>query len=437
MVSGKNEGSDFLSRRDFVKRTGLIATAGILAPSLGVVAKAGTGRGADSVVVSTDFVSGGGTVAIIQHSPVVVRFQPHNQNNGDWSQVWWHFMLDNFPVGEEITLQLDRGQPKGAGVTSQACFSYDQEVWGRTDRGATEIIDGREFFVYRHVVRSAKVWFAYDLPYTPSHIDSILMPVVKRDSNVKAFELCKSRGGRPVNALLFDSKGTAKRNKHGIWLQARAHAFESGASWVLHELAMWLMSGDETARSLREKASIYIVPIVDVDGVVEGRTGKNQNPYDHNRGWKEIPNHWPETRATQSILADLAKQNMVDMYIDFHGPGSTSHPYFIVADEKSLSSDKQRSNRARFFDILSAKPLDNASKIQQSMTHLYYSPRNMDMSNPSSAHWVTMNANDHTIAMTLEVNMSTPLSMRAGYQAEAITLGRAMANYFSSGAHKR
>src|SRR5690606_14630622 len=114
--------------------------------------------------------------------------------------------------------------------------------------------------------------------------------------------------------------GSAKR-KHGIWLQARAHAFESGASWVLHELAMWLMSGDERARVLRETASIYIVPIVDVDGVVEGRTGKNQAPYDHNRGWKEVPNHWPETRATQSILADLAKQNKVDMYIDFHGPG--------------------------------------------------------------------------------------------------------------------
>src|SRR5690606_16873823 len=182
------------------------------------------------------------------------------------------------------------------------------------------------------------------------------------------------RKNRTVNALrITGSNGTARN--HGIWLQARAHAFESGASWVLHELALWLISDDAAAKALREVSSITIVPIVDVDGVVEGRTGKNHPPYDQNRGWEETLNHWPETAATQAHLEKMTEENELDMFIDFHGPGALHHPYFIVPEENSLPFAKQRENRSKFFEMLGAKPLDDQAQATQLMTKIYYSER--------------------------------------------------------------
>lgn len=422
------------NRRNFIKNTGLVAAVGMITSPLMAAPGRPFRTGNQNVTVTTDFVNGGGTPQIISLDPVTIRFQPHNQNNGDWSQVWWHFRVDGFEPGEEIVLELDRGNPRSAGVSPQACFSYDQQVWGKTDTGKPITIEGREAFLYKHRVRGKTVWFAYDIPYVPDDIEALLAPA-RRDPGVKVFELCKTARGRSVPAMVFgeDHNNTKKA---GIWLQARAHAFESGASWVLHELALWLLSDDAAARALRANATLYVVPLVDVDSVVEGRTGKNQPPYDHNRGWHENPNQWPETTVTQSMINELKRKNRFDMFIDFHGPGGWTHPYFIVAAEEDLKP-KQRVNRAKFYEVLKARPIDDEAKKRQSMTEFYYSPRPLKMDDLSSACWLTLNGNEHTVAMTLEVNMGTPLSTREGYRAEGVAMGKALAKYFADNLHKR
>lgn len=136
------------------------------------------------------------------------------------------------------------------------------------------------------------------------------------------------------------------------------------------------------------------------------------------------------------MLAELMRKNRFDMFIDFHGPGGFTHPYFIVAAEESMKP-KQRTNRAKFYEILQARPLDDAAKKRQSMTEFYYSARPLKMDDLSSACWLTLNGNDHTVAMTLEVNMGTPLSTREGYRAEGIAVGNALARYFADNHHKR
>jgi len=384
--------------------------------------------------VSTDFVSGGGSVEVISSNPAVIRFKPHNEGTGGWSQVWWYFRVEGLTPGEQITLQLDN-EPAKSGISPQAKFSYDQEVWGLTNIGEHAKIDGKDCFVYKHTVRSKKVWFAYDLPYTPEHVEKLLMPEVKRHPGVEVFELCKTKGNRPVTAFRFNTGSNADK-KYGIWLQARAHAFEAGGSWVLHELTRWLLSDDPAATALLNCAAITVVPIVDVDGVVEGRTGKNQAPYDHNRGWDKKPAYWIEAQSIKTMLTDLSEQNMVDLFLDFHGPGGLSHPYFILPFSDDLPYEKQRRNRAKFFEILDAKPLDNEAKLSQSMTQIHYSERpwNPDAIGGAST-WVTTKTNNHNIALTLEVNMNTPLSMREGYRAEAIKLGRAISEYFTTNFH--
>ncbi len=425
-----------------MKQTGLISTMGFIPQALisGASYQNTFFNNKRNIFLSTDFISGGGEdLTVISNDPVTVRFKPHNEADGGWSQVWWYFMVDGLTPGEKITLQLDRDEPGSSGISPQIFFSYDQQLWGLTNTGRPAEIEGRDFFIYEHIVRSKKVWFAYDLPYTPDHIDELLLPAVKKDPDADVVELCKTKNNHSVKMFVFNDKNSLTEIKYGIWLQARSHAFESGASWVLHEMALWLMSGDPEAEALRRRASITVIPIVDVDGVIEGRTGKNQNPYDHNRGWDQEPAYWQQINSSKALLSSMADQNMPDMYIDFHGPGNSSHPYFIVPFEELLPTEKQRLNRSKFFETLKCKELDDQARLSQSMTQFYYSPRPWDKSASliNSRGWVTMNTTDHNIALTIEVNMNTPLSTRSGYRAEAIELGRAISGYFTNDYHQR
>ncbi len=387
-----------------------------------------------NISVSTDFLSGGGQVTVQASDPATIRIIPHDEGAGEWTKVWWYFMVEGLTPGEEVKLELD----KGGGVSPQVFFSYDQDVWGLTDEGASETIEGKEFFVYRHTVKSARVWFTYDLPYTAEHAEDLLTPLIRQDEFAEVFTLCSSRKNRKnIGYQLNPGKGNTQP-KYGIWLQARAHAFESGASWVLHELTKWLVSDETEAVELRNTAQIIVIPIVDIDGVSEGRTGKYQKPHDHWMKWEEEPSYWPEVEKIKEGISGLAKQDMADLFIDFHGPGGKSHPYFILPFAKELPYDKQRSNRAKFFESLKAKPLNEQAKETQSMTQIHYSERPWDNAILDSSHeWVSARANEHSLAFTIEVNMNTPLSTQEGYRSEAITLGKAISDYFVNGHHKK
>ena len=391
------------------------------------------------ISVNTDFISGGGSVNVISSDSAIIRFEPHDEGSGGWSQVWGYFKVEGLTPGEQIILQLDN-EPAKSGISPQVYFSYDQKVWGLTNSGENIDIEGEDIFVYKHIVHGEKVWFAYDLPYTPEHIEELLIPCADRDPGVEVFELCKTKNNRPVKALRFNDAGNSEDKKYSIWLQARAHAFETGGSWVLHELTQWLLSGDPAAKALRKQAVITVVPIVDVDGVVAGHTGKNQTPHDHNRGWEKEPAFWSEVQTIKSMLTEMSKKDRADLFVDFHGPGGKTHPYFIVARSQDLPFKEQRQNREVFLRVLNAKPMDVKEKLTQSMTQIHYSERSGYMGTSeglNSSQWVTTNTNKSTVALTLEVNMNTPLSTHDGYKAEAIELGNAISNYFVNGYYQK
>jgi hypothetical protein len=417
----------------------LVALVCLLIVSRVFVAPIVYGRNAaSSVIISTEFTSGGGSISPVQSAPYTFLIIPHNEGQAGWSQVWWYFSIDGLTPGAQIELRIDQNEPKCAGISPQAYFTYDQNIWGLTDTGNLEEIDGKYFFIYRHTVRSSKVWFAYDLPYTPKNIEELLASNLRQNPDVEVFELCKTRNSRSVNAFRITDTKSDFGKKYGIWLQARAHAFESGGSWVLHELAKWMLSNDPDAIRLCKCSVITIIPILDVDGVVEGRTGKNQIPYDHNRGWENEQSHWPEIRKVKSMLNDMADKNMLDLFIDFHGPGGKSHPYFIVPFLNDLPYEKQRVNRSNFFNALDAKELNDKTRLTQSMTQFHYSPRLFDKTDTSSSSkWVTHKTNEYSLAFTLEVNMNTPLSTPEGYRAEALHLGKSISKYFSNNLHQR
>jgi len=387
--------------------------------------------------ISTDFPGGGGNVIRIDNEHSTIRFKPQNEGIGGWSQVWWFFKLSDIEPGQVITLQLDRDNPRSAGISPQIFFSYDKVNWGLTDEGHEAQEDNSDLFIYKHKVRSDRVWFAYDLPYTSEQVEAELIQATKSDESIDVFELCKTRKGRGVTAFKFNSPENSEL-KYGIWLQARAHSFEAGSSWVIHELGLWLMSKSPEAIKLRNCANIMLIPIVDVDAVEEGRTGKYQKPFDHWMNWGDEPSYWPEIKAIKTAINDINNHSAVDLFIDFHGPGGLTHPYFILPNLPDLPYPKQKENTQNFFQVLQAFPLDEKARKSQSMHRFHFSERDWKNNEISSSHeWVLSKTTSHTIAMTLEVNMNTPLSTRHGFRVEAHTLGKAMSTYFNQSIHQR
>lgn len=60
-------------------------------------------------------------------------------------------------------------------------------------------------------------------------------------------------------------------NRPYVFLSARVHPGETNASWVMKGTLEYLMSNNPTAQSLRESYIFKIVPMLNPDGVINGK----------------------------------------------------------------------------------------------------------------------------------------------------------------------
>lgn len=60
-------------------------------------------------------------------------------------------------------------------------------------------------------------------------------------------------------------------NRPYIFLSARVHPGETNSSWVMKGTLEYLMSNNPAAQSLRESYIFKIVPMLNPDGVINGK----------------------------------------------------------------------------------------------------------------------------------------------------------------------
>ena len=214
---------------------------------------------------------------------------------------YWAFCAEG-AAGRKLTFRLDREWvgPYGAAI------SHDLINWYWTESS----IDGASF-TYEFAEDENCVYFAHDLLYTPSRLYKLV-----EDLGLKTEPVCKTLKGRDVPCIKI---GNGSKN---VILSSRHHACESSGSYVLEGMIR------EYAENPIEDTSLFIVPIVDYDGVVEGEHGKDRDPHDHNRDYIE-DSIFPETRA----IMDYAKDKDITYAIDFHAPshriGRSNRVYLV------------------------------------------------------------------------------------------------------------
>ena len=157
---------------------------------------------------------------------------------------------------------------------------------------------GEWFFDYAFSAGQDEVWFSMGMPYTARDLQRFLAS--HADSrHLRREELCRSRGGRPVQRLRAGR--VDGEPAHRVVVTARHHCCEMMASYAMEGLLEAVLADDETGAWFRRRVEVLALPFMDTDGVEAGDQGKDRRPHDHNRdyGGGAI---YPEVAALQGYL---------------------------------------------------------------------------------------------------------------------------------------
>jgi murein tripeptide amidase MpaA len=209
------------------------------------------------------------------------------------------------------------------------CISYDREHWFRIP---TTYRDG--MLVFEHTPMQSTVYFAYFEPYSyQRHMDFIakaqLSPLCRLETLGSTLE------GRLLDLLVLGEPGEGKKS---IWIIGRQHAGEPQASWFMEGLVWRLLDeSDAVARTLLQKADIFVVPMVNPDGVVKGNLRANAAGKDLNREWE---NPGKDVSPEVQFIRDKMDETGVDLNLDIHGDETFSYN-FISSIEGIPSWDER------------------------------------------------------------------------------------------------
>ena len=191
------------------------------------------------------------------------------------------------------------------------------------------------------------VYLAHFYPYTYTFLRHQLRRYQEHCSHMLRQPLCYTRLGNVCELLTITdlSSTTAPpiASRPIVLLSSRVHPGETNASWALDGLLAFITSDLPAAVQLRQWCVFKIVPMLNIDGVVEGNYRTNLSGLDLNR-------YWAKTSALQHPTIHFTKQLMFEMrqsgqplsvVIDWHGHSTMSSTGLYGCNE-SESSIKPR-----------------------------------------------------------------------------------------------
>lgn len=314
-----------------------------------------------------DFTGGNIELLRIEGSHIYLGNQLRD-TAGDW--FYWAFCVEG-AEGMTLTFHFD---PIRLGYFGPA-VSHDLKEWhwlGSCDNAHTT-------FTYTFGEMETKVYFAHSMLYHPDRFLALL-----QKHSLKGQELCKSGKGRSVPCV------TIGDGKTHIILAARHHACESTGNYVLEGVL------EELIRHPIPDTTVFCVPFVDYDGVVDGDQGKGRTPHDHNRDYdRERASIYPTTAAIRAY----AEQNGCLLGFDFHSPwhwGEQNDQVFIV------QNSFERLHRLNAFGALLEKEVattDGAYPYYHKNDFPY--KKDWNQGGPTFAHFINTLPDSH-LAFTLE-----------------------------------
>ncbi|MBN2891896.1 MAG: hypothetical protein JXL97_08520 [Bacteroidales bacterium] len=313
------------------------------------------------IAVFSDFENG--NVEFVSADSVLNKLvvRPSLVNEFNTTRCWFNFGITGFDTTRNLT--IDYFYTSSVIGAENPVFSYDQKNWERLeadfgDPWSKEI---------SHKFTSDTVFFATGYPYTYTDVlnfvDSLTFsPFVDTST------LVISEGGRRVP--MFIIKDSVAKPTDLVWITGRQHAFETTMNYTLEGMISFLISDDKKAVEMRQNTIIYVIPMMDVDNVFIGASGRMQKPVDFNRDWSENP-HWKAVKKVQELIAQTNEMFNYRVYFDVHStyPG-TNQPRFGIFNEYDKDDDGYKKIK-RYFKIFSKNAGYELDEIQGEMKGNY------------------------------------------------------------------
>ena len=128
-----------------------------------------------------------------------------------------------------------------------------------------------------------------------------------------------------------------------LFLSGRVHPGETPASWMMKGILDFLTSECSQAKLLRQVFVIFIVPILNPDGVIYGNNRCSLAGVDLNRQWK-IPSKalHPTVYALKFLMMAQRKVRDISMYVDLHGHSRKYNVFMYGCDDKKKPKPQVR-----------------------------------------------------------------------------------------------
>lgn len=363
---------------------------------------------ADALRVSSGFDSGAIEVVSLR-DPASVELRLRADSHADFRQ-WFHFRLQGardravrlrfVNAGQATYVEGWRGY--------QAVASYDREHWFRVPTS----FDGTEL-VIAHAPARDSVYYAYFEPYSwERHLS--LLGRVDREPRARVSDLGSTVDGRDMNLVTVGEEGAGRR---AVWIIARQHPGETMAEWFVEGMLERLIDpADPVARSVLDRAVLYVVPNMNPDGSVRGNLRTNAAGANLNREWQS-PSHErsPEVLCVRNAMRDKG----VDAFLDVHGDEGL--PYVFTDGNERLSSYTPQMERVEreFREAL------RAANPDFQMEHGYPSNKETKVNLTIASKWVghTYGGMSLTLEMPFKDNANLPDPERGWSGARSKRLG--------------
>jgi murein tripeptide amidase MpaA len=307
--------------------------------------------------ISSNFDAGNIEVVSIK-SYREINLKIRKDTHSDFLQ-WFYFRLQG-AKGESCKLNLlnagESAYPDGW-ENYQARASYDRETWFQVPTNYDGSVLSIEF-----TPEYDSVYIAYFAPFSyEQHLD--LVDNAQQSSLCSLETIGETLEGRPIDFLRIGD-GDAKKKK--LWVIARQHPGESMAEWFMLGLIDKLLDEeDAVAISLLEKANLFLVPNMNIDGSILGNLRVNAKGVNLNREWAE-----PSLEKSPEVfyVKEKMKEIGMDFNLDVHGDEGL--PYVFISGIEGIPSfDEKLSNLTDSF-------LSNWKQINPDLQDEYGYPKN-------------------------------------------------------------
>ncbi|QMV67863.1 redoxin domain-containing protein [Sphingobacterium paramultivorum] len=233
----------------------------------------------------------------VYHLQVVPERTPINPSPWYGFQVW---------SARDTTIKIQLDYPSGVRHRYDPKVSTDGTNWNK--------LSGASFDL---PISSKRTWISAQANIPSSAVYSWIeqvSPAVQLEKK----EVGKTALGKPVNVYVAGNP----QSKKTIAVLGRQHPPEITGHYAYASFVEYLLGNSEDAKRFREKYRIYLIPIVNPDGVDLGHWRTNANGVDLNRDWAEF--NQPETIALRDYFKQEIEKQGRELYfaIDFHSTGS-------------------------------------------------------------------------------------------------------------------